>query len=73
MTTVLVVDDEPQIARTLRINLTARGYEVITAADGVRGDVGRRDEDSFAPGRHGRFVADLEFDLGQEVGGLVEL
>jgi len=35
MTTVLVVDDEPQIARTLRINLTARGYEVITAADGA--------------------------------------
>ncbi len=34
MTTVLVVDDEPQIVRTLRINLTARGYEVLTAADG---------------------------------------
>jgi two-component system KDP operon response regulator KdpE len=35
MTTILVVDDEPQIARTLRINLTARGYDVITAADGT--------------------------------------
>jgi two-component system, OmpR family, KDP operon response regulator KdpE len=35
MTTVLVVDDEPQIARTLRINLTARGYQVITAHDGA--------------------------------------
>ena len=35
MTTVLVVDDEPQIARTLRINLTARGYEVIIAPDGA--------------------------------------
>lgn len=34
MTTVLVVDDEPQIARTLRINLTARGYQVIVAANG---------------------------------------
>jgi CheY-like chemotaxis protein len=34
MTTVLVVDDEPQIARTLRINLTARGYQVVVAADG---------------------------------------
>jgi two-component system, OmpR family, KDP operon response regulator KdpE len=33
-TTVLVVDDEPQILRALRINLTARGYEVHTAADG---------------------------------------
>ncbi|MFD6676772.1 response regulator [Rhodococcus zopfii] len=35
MTRILVVDDEPQIARALRINLTARGYEVITAADGA--------------------------------------
>jgi two-component system KDP operon response regulator KdpE len=35
MTTILVVDDEPQIARTLRINLTARGYDVCTAADGA--------------------------------------
>lgn len=35
MTKVLVVDDEPQIARTLRINLTARGYEVATAASGA--------------------------------------
>jgi two-component system, OmpR family, KDP operon response regulator KdpE len=31
---VLVVDDEPQILRALRINLAARGYEVTTAADG---------------------------------------
>jgi two-component system KDP operon response regulator KdpE len=31
---VLVVDDEPQILRALRINLRARGYEVTTAADG---------------------------------------
>ncbi len=35
MTTVLVVDDEPQIVRTLRINLTARGYRVLAAADGA--------------------------------------
>ena len=34
MTRVLVVDDEPQILRALRINLTARGYEVSAAADG---------------------------------------
>ncbi len=33
--TVLVVDDEPQIARTLRINLTARGYQVSVAYDGA--------------------------------------
>ena len=34
MTRVLIVDDEPQILRALRINLTARQYEVVTAADG---------------------------------------
>jgi two-component system KDP operon response regulator KdpE len=31
---VLVVDDEPQILRALRINLHARRFEVVTAADG---------------------------------------
>ncbi len=35
MTRVLVVDDEPQIVRALRINLAARGYQVLTAADGT--------------------------------------
>jgi two-component system KDP operon response regulator KdpE len=34
MTRVLVVDDEPQILRALRINLQARGYEVVTASSG---------------------------------------
>ena len=34
MTRVLVVDDEPQILRGLGTNLSARGYEVDTAADG---------------------------------------
>ena len=32
---VLVVDDEPQIVRALRINLAARGYQVLTAHDGA--------------------------------------
>ncbi|MBO0853153.1 MAG: response regulator [Nocardia sp.] len=32
---MLVVDDEPQILRALRINLSVRGYEVITAATGA--------------------------------------
>ena len=36
MTRVLVVDDEPQLLRALRINLPARGYEVVVAADGPR-------------------------------------
>jgi two-component system, OmpR family, KDP operon response regulator KdpE len=35
VTRVLIVDDEPQILRALRINLTARQYEVVTAADGT--------------------------------------
>ena len=34
MTRVLVVDDEPQIVRALRINLRARQYEVYTALTG---------------------------------------
>ncbi|MEZ0109210.1 two-component system KDP operon response regulator KdpE [Catenulispora sp. EB89] len=35
MTRILVVDDEPQILRALRINLKSRTYEVETAANGV--------------------------------------
>ena len=35
MIRVLVVDDEPQLLRALRINLSARRYEVIVAADGA--------------------------------------
>ncbi|MDF5757583.1 response regulator [Spongiactinospora sp. TRM90649] len=34
MTRILVVDDEPQILRALRINLAARHYEVDMAGDG---------------------------------------
>jgi two-component system, OmpR family, KDP operon response regulator KdpE len=37
MTKVLVVDDEAAILRALTINLTARHYEVTTAADGASG------------------------------------
>ncbi|HQR25403.1 MAG TPA: response regulator [Nocardioides sp.] len=32
---VLIVDDEPQILRALRINLSARRFDVVTAADGA--------------------------------------
>ena len=35
MTKILVVDDEPQIVTALSINLKARGYEVVAAADGT--------------------------------------
>ncbi len=37
MTRVLVIDDEAPILRALRINLTARKFEVSTAADGASG------------------------------------
>lgn len=37
MTTVLIVDDEPQILRALRINLTAHGYRALTADCGSSG------------------------------------
>jgi two-component system, OmpR family, KDP operon response regulator KdpE len=37
VTRVLVIDDEPSILRALRINLTARNYEVSTAIDGSSG------------------------------------
>jgi two-component system, OmpR family, KDP operon response regulator KdpE len=37
MTRVLVIDDEAPILRALKINLTARKYEVSTAADGTSG------------------------------------
>ena len=37
MTRVLVVDDEPSILRALRINLSAREYDVSTAIDGSSG------------------------------------
>jgi len=35
LTRILVVDDDPQILRALRINLTARRYEVDVAASGA--------------------------------------
>jgi two-component system KDP operon response regulator KdpE len=35
VTTVLIVDDEPQILRALRINLHARQYDVVTAGTGT--------------------------------------
>ena len=37
MTSVLIVDDDTQLVRALRINLVARGYTVITVADGRTG------------------------------------
>ena len=36
MTKVLVVDDDPSLLKALRIGLTARGDEVVTAHTGSR-------------------------------------
>lgn len=42
MNRVLVVDDEPQIVRALGIHLRARGWDVVTAGDGIEAlDVAR--------------------------------
>ena len=35
MTSVLIVDDDRQLVRALRVNLTARHYDVLTAPDGA--------------------------------------
>ncbi|MBG0564015.1 response regulator [Actinoplanes aureus] len=35
MTRILIVDDDPQLVRALRINLRARGYDVGTTPDGA--------------------------------------
>lgn len=32
---ILIADDDPQILRALRITLTARGYDIVTAPDGT--------------------------------------
>ncbi|MBW8807169.1 MAG: response regulator, partial [Catenulisporales bacterium] len=37
MKRVLVIDDESQLLLALRINLSARGYDVAVAADGAAG------------------------------------
>ena len=50
MTRVLVVDDEPQILRALRINLRARQYEVVDRGD-RRGGAAGRHEDAPGPRR----------------------
>jgi two-component system, OmpR family, alkaline phosphatase synthesis response regulator PhoP len=34
---ILIVDDEPNIARIIEMNLTREGYEVTKAADGIDG------------------------------------
>jgi len=43
---VLIVDDEPETLKYVRANLKARGYEVVTAADGYEA-LQRAEEDIF--------------------------
>ncbi|MFI0452759.1 response regulator [Actinomadura sp. 6N118] len=67
MTRVLVVEDEPQIVRALRINLKARGYEVEAAPDG------RTALDLAARHRPDVVILDLglpDMDGGQVIRGL---
>jgi len=40
---ILVVDDEPQVLRSLRAGLAARGYQIETAADGASGLIAAAD------------------------------
>jgi two-component system KDP operon response regulator KdpE len=44
VTRILIVDDEPQILRALRINLLARQYDVVTASDGAQALLAARQE-----------------------------
>lgn len=37
MTTILVIDDEPQIVRALRVGLRTKGYDVVSAGNGETG------------------------------------
>jgi len=37
MTKILLVDDDPDFRAILKKSLTSKGYEVVTAGDGVRG------------------------------------
>ena len=37
MTRILIIDDDPQLLRALRISLAARRYDVLTAPDGTTG------------------------------------
>ena len=65
MSRVLVVDDDPQLTRALRITLHAAGYDVLTAPDGDLGDFQLREGKrqrvlDRAPGR-------IEFEIDARV------
>ena len=57
--TVLVVDDDPQILKLVRVNLEARGYRVREAANG---------EEALSAFRHETFDLVTYFPLPQKGG-----
>ncbi len=63
---VLVVDDEPALARALAINLRAHGWEVVTAADGRSA----LDAAFASPGSHDWDLAAADL-LVHEAGGVM--
>jgi DNA-binding response OmpR family regulator len=59
-TTVLVVDDDPEIVTMVSLRLTKRGYHVVTATDGIEAlEAARRERpalivlDVMMPGKNG--------------------
>ncbi len=49
--TILVIDDEPQIRKFLRISLVSQGYKVLEAATGAEaGPLGARQRSAEGPG-----------------------
>jgi DNA-binding response OmpR family regulator len=59
-TTVLVVDDDPEIVTMVSLRLTKRGYNVVTATDGIEAlEAARRERpalivlDVMMPGKNG--------------------
>ena len=61
---VLVIDDEPQILRALRINLSVRGYDVSVAATGLAGEVVLH---AGQPGPRGVFAVVDDVGRGQRI------
>ena len=64
MTTILLVDDEPDLLETTKFGLEAEGYDVLTASDGLEGLATYQEKrpdmvvlDVMMPGENGYRVA----------------
>ena len=64
MTTVLVVDDDPAIQRTLAIGLRARGYDVLPARDGRTAVEAVHEDDPWTTDARAAVDSEIE-DLAQ--------